>query len=440
MTCVVQAQFGPQQIITNTADGTRVIFVADFDGDSFPDVVSANKFGSSITWYKNLDGTGFGSENLIATINQPINVHAADIDGDDDLDVLSLSAPDDLIVWYENLDGLGAFSSQKIISSTEDGASEIVAADVDGDLDLDVISGSDSTGLSWFENMDGSGIFGPKQIINASASNPRSISVIDIDGDTDLDIVASSSGTVTVVWYENLDGLGNFGGQQIVAPSALAVESIFVVDLDGDLDNDILAGTPAADRLVWYENLDGMGSFGGDIVLSNQTDGITSIFAADLDNDDDIDVLSSSFQDGKIAWYENLDGFGDFGLQQIITTNTIGTRHVFAADVDNDTDIDVFSASQNDDKIAWYENLIFVGVEENELLIASLIPNPVVNKLYISSEQIIKDLKLYDSYARLLFQKDTDTSFIDLSHFPAAIYFVEIVSDKRSIVEKVIKK
>ena len=29
---------------------------------------------------------------------------------------------------------------------------------------------------------------------------------------------------------------------------------------------------------------------------------------------------------------------------------------VFAADIDNDGDMDVLSASYNDDKIAWYEN------------------------------------------------------------------------------------
>ena len=33
-----------------------------------------------------------------------------------------------------------------------------------------------------------------------------------------------------------------------------------------------------------------------------------------------------------------------------------GANSVFAADVDGDGDMDVLSASQYDDKIAWYEN------------------------------------------------------------------------------------
>ena len=34
----------------------------------------------------------------------------------------------------------------------------------------------------------------------------------------------------------------------------------------------------------------------------------------------------------------------------------MGTRSVFAADVDGDGDVDALSAATTDDKIAWYEN------------------------------------------------------------------------------------
>lgn len=58
-----------------------------------------------------------------------------------------------------------------------------------------------------------------------------------------------------------------------------------------------------------------------------------------------------------------------FGDQQFVNTpdpdsdptngtngNADGAQLVYAADVDGDGDLDVLSASQNDDKIAWYEN------------------------------------------------------------------------------------
>ena len=69
-----------------------------------------------------------------------------------------------------------------------------------------------------------------------------------------------------------------------------------------------------------------------------------------------LDVLSASENDNKIAWYENL-GSGTFSTQNVITTAANGAKWVHAADLDSDGDMDVISASERDHKIAWYENL-----------------------------------------------------------------------------------
>ena len=47
-------------------------------------------------------------------------------------------------------------------------------------------------------------------------------------------------------------------------------------------------------------------------------DGPRGIYAADLDGDGDLDVLSASFLDDRFAWYENL-GAGAFGPQQVLS-------------------------------------------------------------------------------------------------------------------------
>ncbi|MDP6033916.1 MAG: T9SS type A sorting domain-containing protein, partial [Candidatus Marinimicrobia bacterium] len=60
--------------------------------------------------------------------------------------------------------------------------------------------------------------------------------------------------------------------------------------------------------------------------------------------------------DDKIAWYEN-DGSESF-TAHTITTSAGHAHSVYAVDVDGDGDIDVLSASVSDDKIAWYENII----------------------------------------------------------------------------------
>ncbi|MDP6940371.1 MAG: VCBS repeat-containing protein, partial [Planctomycetota bacterium] len=66
-------------------------------------------------------------------------------------------------------------------------------------------------------------------------------------------------------------------------------------------------------------------------------------------------MLSASWWDDKIAWYENQGG-GSFGPQQVITTSADGASAVYATDLDGDGDADVLAASGLGDKIAWYEN------------------------------------------------------------------------------------
>ena len=97
------------------------------------------------------------------------------------------------------------------------------------------------------------------------------------------------------------------------------------------------------------------GGFGPQECIIRSADGAQSVYATDLDGDGDMDVLSASELDDKIAWYPN-NGSGNFGPQQVITTAANGAQSVYATDLDGDGDMDVLSASDLDDKIAWYEN------------------------------------------------------------------------------------
>lgn len=72
--------------------------------------------------------------------------------------------------------------------------------------------------------------------------------------------------------------------------------------------------TPHADRVTWYENTDGEGTFSVGLDLSSTATGSDMMVAADLDGDGDLDVLAASYDDDRVTWYKNSDGSGAFSL------------------------------------------------------------------------------------------------------------------------------
>ena len=136
----------------------------------------------------------------------------------------------------------------------------------------------------------------------------------------------------------------------IISNDADGAQSVFAIDIDGDEDIDVLSASENDGKIAWYEN-DGNESFTAHTIITDAGWGY-SVFALDVDGDEDIDVISASGD--RIAWYEN-DGNENFTTHRI-TTFADGALSVFALDVDGDEDIDVLSASWFDAKIAWYEN------------------------------------------------------------------------------------
>lgn len=294
-------------------------------------------------------------EDVIAS--SAISMRVVDINNDGHLDVLSCGSG--VIVWFDNVNGNGVFDS-KLIRETV--AYSVFAADIDGDNDLDVVAALDpvsatsSDRIVWYENLDGEGNFSSQQIITTSVIKPRCVYVSDIDNDGYLDVISASLNDGKIAWYKNLDGNGNFGTQNVVAISG-AAKSISVNDIDNDNDMDIVFCTDTnSSNVSWIENLDGLGGYGPiQTIDTYSSDGFEQVVVSDVDGDNDMDVIS--VYSNNVVWYENQDGIGDFGFRNFISTNASQSQSVFATDLDGDNDIDILSTSSSDNKISWYENL-----------------------------------------------------------------------------------
>jgi hypothetical protein len=350
--------FPPTAFITHTidnaADGAKSVTSVDLDGDGDMDVVAASPTGGEITWYEN-DGSENFTEHLIAFVPFVHEVTVADVDGDGDLDVLSAGEQLDEIAWHEN-DGSENFT-ERVITTNADGARSVTVADVDGDGDLDVLSASmnDDT-VAWYENDGGVNPTFTERVITTNADGAFSVFTGDVDGDGDLDVVSASRFDNKIAWYENDGGVNPTFTERFIATSAADPRSVTVGDVDGDGDLDVLSAAFGGDEIAWYENDGGVNPTFTAHTITTNADGAYAVRTADMDGDGDLDVLSASQNDNTVAWYENDGGINPTFTERVITTAAGGARDVATADVDGDGDLDVLSADASGDTVAWYEN------------------------------------------------------------------------------------
>jgi hypothetical protein len=276
----------------------------------------------------------------------------ADIDGDNDLDLIvsgqiSTINTSSYTLLYKN-DGNGNFGliSNSTIESLH--CYSLKFFDIDGDNDNDLItSGTSSTGR--FTNLylnDGLGNFSLKPNTNFIFG---SLEVEDVDGDGDIEIFIiglDNNFQKLSKLYIN-DGMGNF----TESPQLFEYVSdcdIKIFDLDNDNDNDLVytgrltpGGAPHC-YAYKYTN-DGFGNF------SLSTDSLFlgvntgSIDVADIDGDNDIDIIvSGQIQTGQLSTklYKN-DGFGHFILDSLNTFEGLWKSDVKFVDIDNDNDNDI---------------------------------------------------------------------------------------------------
>ncbi len=243
-----------------------------------------------------------------------------------------------------------------MISNAVDSARSVFGADIDGDGDLDALSASSSDNkIAWYENRlnEAAANFSPPRVISTAANRAYSVFAADLDGDGDPDVLSASNNDDKIAWYENVDGAGSFGPQQVITVDADGAASVFAVDMDGDGDFDVLSASNYDDSIAWYENMDGTGSFGPPQLISVTAEFANSVFAADLDGDGDADVIWGGAE--RIAWAENRldEPTADIGPEQVIKEVAVGVRSVSAVDLDEDRHLDALAGGS---EIHWYAN------------------------------------------------------------------------------------
>ena len=147
-------------ISSNNSDLNEVSF-ADVDNDKKLDIIKVNKT-TMASWYKKEANGTFTEHNFTTSYNYPATAKVADYDND---------SYNDVIIGFANgtsVDALAMYDNsnfETLIDNTQDDINQFTVNDFDGDGDLDVASISQKQNdLNWFENLKFSATLGLKDI------------------------------------------------------------------------------------------------------------------------------------------------------------------------------------------------------------------------------------------------------------------------------------
>ncbi|WP_150452616.1 malectin domain-containing carbohydrate-binding protein, partial [Arenibacter lacus] len=328
----------------------------DLDGDGLKDIVTGgfwykNPGSASGNWTKTAIGGNFGNV-----------VHVYDFDGDGHLDLLGTEYgpsgkeyQSERLLWAKN-DGSGNFTVYNNIPVVNSGYNEpFLAGITGGDFGL----GSPyQMAINW--NGAESTNF-PVQMLTPTAdpttgtwslvaiSNDPSgedIKAGDIDGDGKLDLFQG------INWLKN-EGNGTWTTYSTGITYATTPDRIQLADINGDgrLDGVVgqlgLGGDPNKNEFAWFEAPADPTQPWIRHVLSTSVSGSLSVFAVDIDEDGDIDIVVGEWLGSRrlIAFENDLCNTGNW-ITHILNDGSLNLEHhdgAIVTDIDDDGDLDVIS-------------------------------------------------------------------------------------------------
>jgi Secretion system C-terminal sorting domain/FG-GAP-like repeat len=351
------AQLWTEHTVEFNYDYASDVYATDVDGDGDIDVLGAAAGSTDeITWWENVDGIGLSlvEHTVDDDFNGAISVYAADVDGDGDTDVIGAAETANDISWWENVDGVGLNWVEHPIDANFQGAHDVYATDVDGDGDTDILGAAATDDeITWWENTDGSGLNWDEHLVVNGFGFAYSVYATDMDSDGDIDVLGAANNSDDIKWWENVDGSGLNWIEHEVDGSFNGPECVYATDVDGDGDTDVLGAAQYGEDISWWENVDGGGLIWTQHIVDADFNGALSVYATDIDNDGDADVLGAAYVADDITWWENVDGDGLNWAEHTLDGDFNAAWSISAADVDGDGNMDVLGVARGDG-ITWW--------------------------------------------------------------------------------------
>lgn len=233
-----------------------------------------------------------------------------------------------------------------------------VFSDQSGSFSLVLEHPSDYVGLSQDEeilvtlsaNME-------EHIVDDTVTGADAVVSVDLDGDGDMDILGAANVDDELCWWENTSGDASVLSKHLISDDLDGIRSVFSSDLDGDGDLDILVAANDAHEISWWENIEGNGAAWNKHVIDSDLDGAREVYSVDMDADGDLDVIAigSGYGAGYgVSWWENTEGIGQAWIEHAVDDNVNYCSSAHPIDIDGDGDIDILG--KHGHEVCWWDN------------------------------------------------------------------------------------
>lgn len=331
---------------TATGAGPTGIATADFNGDSKPDLATANQSSNDVSILLNNGSGGFGSATSFSAGTNPYSLATGDFNNDTKTDLVVVnSGSGNLSILLGN--GMGSFGAPANLSA---GQNPIWAAvkDLNGDgkEDLAVANfGGFFAGTVSILLGNGMGGFGPPAAFNAR-TQPSYVAIADFNADTKPDLAVANFGSNNVSILLG-SGTGSFAFSNNVAVGTGPV-SIAVGDYNTDGKLDLAVANYNSNSYTVRTGIgDGTFNNGGNSATGTSP---ISITAGDFDNNGSPDLAIANSGSSIVTL-------------SVSGTATLGSapNAIVSADFDADGRADLAAADTGSNDVAVLLNRCLVA-------------------------------------------------------------------------------